>query len=327
MSSSIVSVDSSAGSATLYQVDLLTDVITSTRLEGRLLHQTSFHSPWGLHFPCPRSAGFHIVTQGQVWVRSPHLEAPLSLSRGDALLVGRGVAHELASGPEVPAVSLEAFSQQHDAALPPRGARPLSTLVCGVYTFQNEAVHPLFDTLPRFFVLTAEEVPAPSALQAALLLLTAELKNEQPGREIVLHRLTDLLFVALLRHWMAEESVRATLGPSWSRALRDPGLGRALEAMHSEVARDWTLESLAQQAGLSRAAFAARFKSLTGETPFHYLTRLRVQRAVDLMKTNDPSLQELAAHTGYADAFAFSKAFKRMMGASPRAFRKTVERR
>ncbi|OGB21855.1 MAG: hypothetical protein A3I66_10280 [Burkholderiales bacterium RIFCSPLOWO2_02_FULL_57_36] len=130
-----------------------------------------------------------------------------------------------------------------------------------------------------------------------------------------------MLFHYILREWIAQ---REGEGQSWRRALKDTHLQKAITAMHAEPARDWSVDDLADTAGISRAAFAQKFKRISGDTPAHYLTKLRIQRAMDMLRTADDSVERIAESVGYNDSFVFSKAFKRIQGVSPKEFRKSL---
>lgn len=299
-------------------MDVLTDVLATCGLEATLLARQSFYEPWAVRFPCERSLGFHVVTRGEAWLRSTRLGAPIRLRKGDIALLSRGFDHEIATAVDVP---VRATVTPDDARVAPEPAlddRAVQlTLVCGVYQFARTPLHPLFRDLPDSFVLRGDDVPAHSPIHAAIALLSAELSTARAGRDVVTRRLVDILFHYLLREWMDRDGASA----GWSRALRDPALERALSALHARVERDWTVESLAEVSGLSRAAFAKRFHELTGETPARYLAQVRMQRATQLLADPRTKLEAIAAAVGYGDAFVFSKAFKRTVGVSPREYR------
>lgn len=297
-------------------MDVLSDLIRMAGLEGRLFARHALQGAWGVRFPCERSAGFHVVVQGGCWLRSPCLERPTRLERGDIVFMARGTPHELASGPDEPAGSVEQFR-----ARPAGAGTPNATLTCAVYRFRDEPTHPFFDDLPPFFHLPTAMLPAHHGIHAVVTLLSAELDQGHPGADAVVERLVDVLFHYIVRAWI--EQRRATPG-TWAAALRDEPLARALAAMHGDVARPWDVAELAAVGGLSRSAFADKFKRTTGETPAHYLARLRVQRAMALLRTSDAGLETVAADVGYANAFAFSKAFKRVAGMAPGVYRKTA---
>jgi AraC-like DNA-binding protein len=154
-------------------------------------------------------------------------------------------------------------------------------------------------------------------LGAVVNLLSHEAGQLQPGSEIVISRLTDLLFIQVLRAWMREHAPRQ----GWLAALSHPQIGPVLAAVHEQPERAWTVEALAALAHLSRSAFSARFAKVVGEPAQTYLMRLRMQAAARLISERRASLAEIAAATGYESEAAFNKAFKRWHGLAPGQFR------
>ena len=142
--------------------------------------------------------------------------------------------------------------------------------------------------------------------------------EQAPGYEVVATRLAEVLFIQALRAHIASGVEWRNKG--WLRAIFDSQLGTALSAIHANADTPWTVESLAEAAGMSRSAFAARFKELLGQTPFEYVTEWRMQKAMQLLQQRDKKLVDVARSVGYESDAAFSKAFKRVVGASPGAY-------
>jgi AraC-like DNA-binding protein len=300
-------------------MDVLTDILNSAGLKKSLLVSHAFHSPWAMKLPCDKSMGFHIVTHGEAYIRAPRFDVPLRLERGDVVLIRRGFDHVVATDvvTEAPGhMNAGPFPVPEDTDVP-----PLAVVTCGLYQFQTEPIHPLFAELPEMIVIRANEIPAHSPLNVAQQLMSAELAQGGEGSEAVVKALLDVMFHYILRNWLNREGVEEG---KWGRALKDPHLHRAIQAMHAHPERDWNLEELALEAGLSRAAFAQRFKKLASDTPGHYLARIRIQRAMDLLRATDDNLDAIAERVGYGDPFVFSKAFKRIQGVSPREFKKQL---
>ena len=157
-------------------------------------------------------------------------------------------------------------------------------------------------------------------LDATLQLLASEMAESAPGAEVMVNRLADILFIQCVRAHIASSSGSCKSG--WLRAIFDPKIGAALKAMHERVENPWTVETLAAAAGMSRSAFALKFKELLGETPLEYLTNWRMYKAAGLLQGNDRKLFEVAKSVGYDSDAAFSKAFKRVLGAAPREYRR-----
>lgn len=300
-------------------MDVLTDILASAGLRKSLLVRHAFYGPWGMRMPCHKSMGFHFITHGEAWVRAPRFKSPVRLERGDIILINRGFDHEVATDPVTPALPQTGPMPSAGPAVP--GREPLAIVVCGAYQFRTEPIHPLFAELPDTIVLRGKNIASHSPLYAAQQLLAAEVAQTGHGVESVIKALVDVMFHFILRDWLNGEGRDRG---SWTSVLRDPHLHRAIQAMHANLDSDWSLEALAETAGLSRAAFAQRFKRLAGDTPAHYLARIRIQRAMDMLRSTEENLESIAERVGYRDPFVFSKAFKRLQGASPRDYRKSL---
>ncbi|HET9205530.1 MAG TPA: AraC family transcriptional regulator, partial [Burkholderiaceae bacterium] len=302
-------------------MDLLTSLFREAGLQRRRLDLRQLSPRTALHFPCAKSLGLHVVTQGQVFVHAPTLQAPLELNAGDIAVMGRGCEHVLATRAkwkkgEVETVGCTwadpvAADDGADASVP--------AVISGAYQLWNEPVHPFFAELPPWYVVRAERRASLGPLPLTLALLDDEVRRRDLGAETVVHGLLDVVFAFLLRAIVAE---RGAAGASWSQAVHDPSVRRAVVAMHDDCARAWTLEDLAQHAGLSRTSLAERFRAAMDDTPLAYLRTVRMQRAMHLLADTEHHLERIAGEVGYQDAFSFSKVFKRTTGVSPREFRR-----
>jgi AraC-like DNA-binding protein len=174
--------------------------------------------------------------------------------------------------------------------------------------------------LPPAIVLRNEKGSADSWVESTLEMLSHESSRRAPGAEAVIARATDILFVQAIRVCLAgaDERVRG-----WLRGLSDARIASALAAIHRRPADPWTVDDLASTAAMSRSAFCERFRGLVGEPPHKYLTRWRIQTAADALHDRETSLAELAERAGFQDEAAFSRAFKRYIGMSPRAYRRS----
>jgi AraC-like DNA-binding protein len=151
-------------------------------------------------------------------------------------------------------------------------------------------------------------------------LTLAESRDPVPGGESVRLRLSELMFVEVIRRYLADlpaESGQA----GWLAGLRDEFVGRALGLLHDRAAHDWTLDELAREVGMSRSAFAERFTRLVGEPPIQYLMRWRMQMAARLLTEGSAKVGAIALEVGYDSEAAFSRAFKKVAGVSPAAWR------
>ncbi|MDR3750114.1 MAG: AraC family transcriptional regulator, partial [Terracidiphilus sp.] len=182
----------------------------------------------------------------------------------------------------------------------------------------HASLKPITQLLPSFILLKADQART-LALHNTVQALASEMAEQAPGSEVVATRLAEVLFIQILRAHIASrpERNRPEHNKGWLRAVFDPQIGTALRAIHDRVNTPWTVESLSEAAGMSRSAFAARFKELLGQTPLEYVTEWRMQKAMQLLEQRDKKLIDVARSVGYESDAAFSKAFKRVVGANP----------
>src|SRR5260370_41601328 len=183
------------------------------------------------------------------------------------------------------------------------------------------SVKPLKRLLPELILVKADQAQS-LALHSTLQLLASEMAEPAPGSEVMVNRLADILFIQCGRAHIASSSENCKSG--WLRAIFDPKIGVALKAMHEQVENQWTVEGLASAAGMSRSAFALRFKELLGETPLEYLTNWRMYKATGFLQDGDKKLFEVAKSVGYHPDAAFSKAFNPELGVAPRKYRRSA---
>lgn len=305
-------------------MDILTDILNSAGLRKSLLVRRAIYRPWAMRFPCAKSMGFHILTHGKAYIRASRFAEPIELRRGDIVLLKRGFDHEIATDPTIRPIE-GAFEEPGLSNSQELSTSPLAVMVCGLYQFQTPPIHPLFAELPESIVIRAEEITTQSPLFAAQLLLAAEMSQDGQGTESIVKSLVDVMFHYILRDWLNRKAEQeGTDSTRWSQVFKDVHLCRAIQAIHAQPEFEWTLENLAHTAGLSRAAFAQRFKRVTGDTPAHYVARVRIQRAMDLFRATGNSMEQIAGQVGYSDPFVLSKVFKRFQGVSPREFKRSL---
>jgi AraC-like DNA-binding protein len=300
-------------------VDILSDILVTCGLRRRLLNLHSLAAGMAMRFPCERSIGLHAVTRGRAYVLAPTLPAPLELHAGDVAVMARGCVHLLALQADAPDVQIPVQPAQFAAtcgdALAPPGE---NQIISGAYQLWNAPLHPFLREMPPWFVLRADTVAQLSALPLTLGLLDTEVREHGLGATTITHGLLDAVFTYALR---AITERHGTDGTGWNAAVRDSQIRHVLALMHGEPGFAWTLEELAQRAGLSRTSLAERFRTALGDTPLNHLRTLRMQKAMQLLSETRQTLEQVAQAVGYQDAFGFSKVFKRTTGMAPRAFR------
>lgn len=304
-------------------VEILSQVLTGSRIQGRLLCHKVFRGDWGLSFPLRAGARFHLLVQGRCWLRHPDLPTYRELEPGELILISQAGSHELVGNPGNPVVNVDTLSNAevwgpaHGGLSP---ARPSdSYLICGDFTWDSVQFPPLFDALPSVVSIKGHEGRPIAWLTPLLELLSAEGKSTRSGQGILVERYLEILLILVLRQLLKDS--RTLSSPRWFQALAHPQVARALALIHTTPESAWTLNTLAEAAGSSRAAFSKQFSTLGGQSPMRYLTWWRMQTARILLKSHGLRLEEAAARIGYASVYSFSKAFKQAFGEPPGRFR------
>ena len=303
-------------------MDALSDALVVMRSGRPHSARRDLGEPWRLGFPTTPAAGFHVVLEGRGWVRVA-TGAAIPLSAGDVVLVPHGDRHELFSSPDAPLVELS-FDELDGRDRPTEtraGPGPADArLLCGGYLFDRSRMHPLLAELPEVIHLPASLIRH-SSLRILIETLAQELAEPQPGRDVALASLLEVLLLFLLRSWYADRGSRSLHG-RWGAALSDPVVAAGLDAIHAQPAQPWTVATLAAHSGMSRASFASRFTDLVGHPPLGYLTWWRMTLAAKYLRDEDAALAVIARRVGYTSEFAFSRAFKRDFGLSPGGYRR-----
>jgi len=266
--------------------------ITDT-IEGSEFKVHRLHPGTRLSFACIYTAAFHVVLDGECPVQCETSEQRVVLRPGDIVFFSRGQDHNLVA---------EATDETTADAV----------VMSGRYRFPAGPLHPFFNALPQWFLLPASGRALSDPIHPLITVLAGEYERPDTSH-VVLSRLTDALFHFILRHALLDES-----GPSSRHALyTDSGLTSAIETMESAPHHPWRIEELADRAGLSRAAFSRRFKQATGVSPHEYLTRIRMLKALALLRDRGETVDRVAAAVGYRSPFAFSRRFKQLYGRAP----------
>jgi AraC-like DNA-binding protein len=186
-------------------------------------------------------------------------------------------------------------------------------LFCGHFEFEEGSVHPLLDALPAVIHLPNTQTMNAFWLEAVMRFVASEVRAGQPGSEAIIHRLTEIIFIQVVRTFVDREGDRA----GCLAAVLNPKLGRSMSKIHLAPEKPWTVESLAREAGMSRTVFADRFTNLVGMTPLAYVTHWRMERARRDIRETDLPLIDIAENIGYSSEAAFNRAFKRQFNQTP----------
>jgi AraC-like DNA-binding protein len=294
------------------------------------LHRLEATAPWGLEqdkqteekvTPSDKRtsptdlAHFAMLSRGNCSLSVEGIQEPIPLTGGDCFVLARGTSIVLRDSPRTrPRWSFrELRAKANNNVVHYGGGGAPTTVVCGSLSFDRASLKPITELLPSFTLIRADQARA-LALHITMQALASEMAERGPESEVVATRLAEVLFIQVLRAHIASGPGRNN---GWLRAIFDPQVGTALSAVHDKVNTAWTVESLAETAGMSRSAFAARFKELLGQTPLEYVTEWRMQKAMQLLQQRDQKLVDVARSVGYESDAAFSKAFKRVVGANP----------
>jgi len=301
-------------------VDPITDIFTAMRVESIVYGRIELTAPWGLRFQKGEYACFGSVARGNAWLTAGGHEQPIALTGGDCFcLFAQSHEHILGDHVRTPAANMQdvARTKCGDVIRFGGGGAP-TTILGGKFMFDKTNSKPLMDLLPPFIHVRNDRVQT-VPLQQSLQLLAAEAAQSCLGSYLVLKRLADILLLQLIREYVSSSTGRET---GWLRALSDARIGAVVRSMHEKIEQPWTVAELASTAGMSRSAFALRFKEVVGETPLDYLTRWRVYRAAVLLREGDKKLTEIANAVGYDSHGSFNKTFKRIVGVTPGEYRR-----
>ncbi|MGQ7848322.1 cupin domain-containing protein [Granulosicoccus sp. 3-233] len=280
--------------------DVLSDVLRSLRATGTVYFCDQLPPPWQKQFSGEDGASFHQIRRGSCRLESNGLVE--HLGPGDLVFLAPGRAHLLSSEP----------TATEDSAL-----NADTLLLCGYCTFDNSVGTPLSELFPDVIVIREQQLQSHGWLKAILDQLSREYLSMQPGTEIVVNRMTEVLIVELVRMNFGQQGEAPLI-----KALADRYISKALQQLHQHPDSSWSLEVLASNVGLSRAAFAKRFKTLVGQPMFDYLTQLRMQLACQLLAETELPLHEVASRVGYESDLAFTRTFKKRLGTTPTTYRK-----
>jgi AraC-like DNA-binding protein len=306
-------------------MDAIAGLLDGPRAREAFLLRASMDPPWSLRIVDEAPLTIVAMVRGAAWVL-PDEGDPVLLRAGDVALM-RGpdpytMADDPATEPQVAILPGQVCRSLVDGSLLQdrwrlgvrswgNAADGATVMLVGTYQLDGEVSRRLLRALPALLVMPEGEWDSP-----VVPLLGAEIVRDEPGQEAVLDRLLDLLVITVLRDWFARPGA-----PRWYRAYGDPVVGHALRLLQHNPAHPWTVEELAGECGISRAALARRFQDLVGEPPIAFLTSWRIALAADLLLEPGATIGSVAEQVGYGTPFALSAAFKRLRGISPREHR------
>lgn len=322
--------------------DPLSDVLRTVKLTGALFFLVDASFPWGVEVPrskafspiiLPRAqhvVSYHVILKGAGWASIPGV-ASTWFEAGDVLVFPHGDPYSMLSQPGQPPefdaeATMDYFRDMAAGRLPfvskeGGGGEPRSEFVCGFLGCDMQPFNPLLSALPRLLRVRRTAGGQGDLLNTLIELTLAAARQPRIGGETIRLRLSELIFVEVMRQYLDTLPVHET---GWLSGLRDPAIGKVLVMLHQHPAYPWTLNELARRASMSRAALAARFTHLVRHAPMQYLTLWRMQIAARLLADGSPKVATVGRAIGYESEAAFSRAFKKAVGLSPAAWRNST---
>jgi AraC-like DNA-binding protein len=319
-------------------MDALSETLRVVRLVGAIFIRARFTAPWCYQSQHADSAApilepgaekvviFHLITEGECFVELEG-QPPLRLFAGDVVVFPQGDAHRMSSEPGLPPAKgsrLEEVLKRRPREIAYGGGGRTTRLVCGYLACDARLARMLLAGLPPVVRVNVRGSNAGTWLEASIRYALAEARSPRPGGAGVLAKLSEVLFIEVLRLYMNEQSTGRT---GWLAGVGDRVVGAALNALHKQPAHAWTLEELAREAGASRSVLAERFQLLVGTSPIQYLTQWRMLLAANLLARSNAPLARIAEDVGYQTDTAFSRAFRREYGTPPAAWRRNQSAR
>ncbi|HWZ98873.1 MAG TPA: AraC family transcriptional regulator [Candidatus Dormibacteraeota bacterium] len=304
-----------------HRMDVLSEVFGSMRIQDAVYTRLETTAPWGFHYAgdtVPRIR-FGLMVRGSALLKFKNQRQAIPLSAGDVFIfILSDEAFTIVDHPRSRVADYRELRKlEVDCVIHYGGGGAPTTLVSG--SFRMSAFDaPLISTiLPRYLHLRLEQNRS-HAFQSVLDLLAAE--TAQPG--IASSRLISCLYESLFVYAIRAYTSNSAAPPKgWLAAMSDRQLSKAIQAMHSDIERSWSVALLAREARMSRSAFALRFRTVLGQTPLEYVTRWRMYKAGAMIRSNNMSFSEVASAIGYGSESSFSRVFRREMGLAPREYR------
>jgi AraC-like DNA-binding protein len=314
-------------------MDALSDVLRVIRLSGGVFLEAHLTAPWcfkGRLSPEDCKAyqvtpafviATHYVVSGKMLVQVEGSEA-LEVRAGELVLLPHNHVHAFGSDVTVPPFSqpdeVKSKAAGQFSRIELGGGGEETQLLCG-FLGSDHAFGPLLSSLPPVLKMDVRATPSGAWVESSFRFAVSQIAAGRVGSTTVIAKLSELLFVEAVSHYIAGLSEDKK---GWLAGLRDPQVGQALTLMHAKPAKDWSAEVLASEVGMSRSGFAERFTSLVGMPPMQYLIYWRMQLAAQRLRESRDAIAQVGYAVGYESEAAFSRAFKREFGTSPAAWRK-----
>ena len=315
-------------------MEVLSEVLKAVKLDGAMFYNAEFSAPWCARsidaqtvtsYMSPNSAHviiFHLLTEGRGYAQVEGDDRPVPLNAGDIVIVPHGDRHILGNGSRVRPMDrsqvLEQVLSQGLKVSRMGGGGETTKFICGYMSCEPQVSEVFLGGLPAILKVSIRDDASGQWLENAIRYSVDNADASRPGGEVVLARLSEVLFVETLRRYIALLPREHT---GWLAGVRDQEVGKSLALLHRKPAHPWTITTLANEVGISRSVLNERFRRYLSQTPMAYLTRWRLQLGAQLLKSTSRGVAQVAAEVGYESEPAFNRAFKRKFGLPPARFR------
>jgi AraC-like DNA-binding protein len=298
------------------RMDPLSEVLALMKPQLYVAGGFAVRGEMAIHFPKHQGIKCYAMLAGDCWLVVEGVPEPVLLQAGDCFLLPRGLPFRLATDLSLEPVHYTvAFASPGMISETPGVTEGARYIAGGHFALTGGHAEMLLQSLPPIVHIRREADKA--AMRWSLERMREELRDPQPGGSLIAQQLAYTMLIQALRLHLADA---ASAGPGWLSALSDKHMSIAITGMHNDPGYPWTLQALAERVGMSRSVFALRFHETVGATPMEYLTRWRMLLAADRLKNSSDGLSAIAQSLGYESESAFSKAFRRVMGRSPRQY-------
>jgi AraC-like DNA-binding protein len=301
-------------------MDVLSNILETIKLKGIVYRKLVLRSPWGVDSPPGPHPHFWRLLKGTSFVSVPG-EEPINMQIGDLVLLPGNLPNRIADRKNSPCVTMSDYIASRTS-----GGTPLfsegeeeTILLGGHFEFENKPIHPLISSLPNLIHISGSNGKEHTWLKHTADLIFDEINSEKQGTRVLVTRLSETLFIHTVRAYLAQNKQ----AQGFLSALADERVTKALKLIQDFPEKDWTLDTLSKEAGMSRTLFFNKFKETVGETPQAYLTRWRIGKAKELLVTGRGNISEIAFRVGYQSEAAFNRLFKIKVHETPAQYRKS----
>ncbi|MFV9615719.1 MAG: AraC family transcriptional regulator [Gammaproteobacteria bacterium] len=297
-------------------MEILNEVLKTLRLSSKVFLHASFCKQWVVDTaPLNMQVHFHVIAYGDCWLHTSDSLSPTALHEHDVVICLRHTPHYLTNSVELPPDDLPRNQPTNEEI-----SGPSTSLICGQSEFLQYYWNPVLEAMPSIMVVPNLS-SAGTNLASVIKLMISEIEEGGQCSSVILDRLSDILFIESIRAYVKLQNNDF----GYLAALHDKRLCKAFTCFHDKPAENWSVQTLSERAGMSRSAFADKFKQMVNMTPMEYVTGWRMQNAYDALTSNDNSVMQIAEESGYQSEAAFRKAFKKQFGVGPGSVRKEAK--